>query len=75
VLRTAHGRVRFVHLAVPRAALEHRVAHREGHFMPASLLDSQLATLEPLGADEDGVEVPVSGRPGLTVRAVLTALG
>ncbi|MDM7855182.1 gluconokinase [Cellulomonas alba] len=75
VLRTAEGRVRFVHLAVPRAVLEHRVEHREGHFMPASLLDSQLATLEPLGADEDGVEVPVSGRAGLTVRSVLAALG
>jgi gluconokinase len=31
--------------------------HRHGHFMPASLLDSQLATLEPLAADEPGVTV------------------
>lgn len=38
--------VRFVQLDVPRAVLEQRLAHRHGHFMPASLLDSQLATLE-----------------------------
>ena len=31
--------------------------------MPATLLASQLATLEPLGADEDGVDVPVAGDP------------
>jgi gluconokinase len=75
LLRTADGGVRFVHLVVPRDELAHRLAHREGHFMPASLLDSQLATLEPLEADEDAVEVAVARRPGLTVRAVLEALG
>jgi gluconokinase len=75
VLRTADGRVRFVHLVVPPAELEHRMAHRAGHFMPVSLLASQLATLEPLGADEDGADVPVGGRPAATVRAVLSALG
>lgn len=35
--------------------LAHRVAARRGHFMPASLLRSQLDTLEPLEADEPGV--------------------
>jgi gluconokinase len=38
--------VRFVLLEVPEAELERRVAARKGHFMPASLLPSQLATLE-----------------------------
>jgi gluconokinase len=38
--------VRFVQLDVPREVLEKRLEHRHGHFMPASLLDSQLATLE-----------------------------
>jgi gluconokinase len=38
--------VRFVQLDVPRAVLEERLKRRHGHFMPASLLDSQLATLE-----------------------------
>jgi gluconokinase len=63
ILRTADGRVRFVHLVVPAAELERRLAARQGHFMPATLLASQLATLEPLGADEDGVDVPVAGPP------------
>ena len=30
---------------------------RKGHFMPASLLDSQLETLEDLEADEAGFEI------------------
>ena len=63
VLRTAHGRVRFVHLVVPPEELQRRLAARTGHFMPATLLASQLATLEPLAADEDGVDVPVAGPP------------
>jgi gluconokinase len=42
----------FVHLQAPRAVLENRLANRRGHFFPATLLDSQLATLEPLSAAE-----------------------
>jgi carbohydrate kinase (thermoresistant glucokinase family) len=44
----------FVHLDGSREILEQRLGARSGHFMPASLIDSQLATLEPLGADESG---------------------
>ena len=36
----------FALLDVPRPVLEQRLASREGHYMPPSLLDSQLATLE-----------------------------
>ncbi len=39
-----------------------RLATRPGHFMPASLLRSQLDTLEPLGADESGVVVDIDDR-------------
>ncbi|WAB85144.1 gluconokinase, GntK/IdnK-type [Microcella daejeonensis] len=51
----------FALLDVPRAVLEQRLATRRGHFMPASLLDSQLAALEPAGQGErivrlDGVQ-------------------
>ena len=46
----------FVHLTGTPAVLRDRMAKRQ-HFMPASLLDSQLATLEPLGEGEDGVEI------------------
>ena len=41
------GRVRFVHLTCSRETIEKRLKNRVGHFMPATLLDSQLATLEP----------------------------
>ncbi|HEX2895267.1 MAG TPA: gluconokinase [Marmoricola sp.] len=39
--------------------IRRRQASRPGHFMPASLLDSQFATLEHLGSDEHGVTVDV----------------
>jgi carbohydrate kinase (thermoresistant glucokinase family) len=39
--------VRFVELDVPAEVLRERLEHRDGHFMPASLIESQLATLEP----------------------------
>lgn len=38
--------VRFVFLDVPRAELERRLTERKGHYMPPSLLPSQLDTLE-----------------------------
>ena len=52
--RLRHGRphVTFCHLTVDPAVLERRMTSRSGHFMPASLLPSQLATLEPLGPDQ-----------------------
>lgn len=43
----------FIHLAVPTEELERRMGAREGHFMPTSLLQTQLATLEPPGDTGD----------------------
>lgn len=53
VLRTGAPGLRIVHLRAQPATLHHRLTARTGHFMPASLVDSQLATLEPPTADED----------------------
>ena len=39
--------------------IERRQASRPGHFMPASLLTSQFATLEPLEPDEHGLVIDV----------------
>jgi gluconokinase len=39
--------IRLVHLDVSPSELRRRLAHRQGHFMPPQLLDSQLRTLEP----------------------------
>jgi carbohydrate kinase (thermoresistant glucokinase family) len=47
----------FVLLSLDRSALDYRVSHRVDHFMPPTLLDSQLETLEPLDVDEIGVTV------------------
>jgi gluconokinase len=46
ILRAEANELRFVFLRGPRALIAERLAGRRGHFMPASLLDSQLATLE-----------------------------
>ncbi len=55
--REAGDDVIFVHLHGSRELLLSRMTHRPGHFMPASLLDSQLATLETPGADENAIPV------------------
>ncbi|MEV3993293.1 gluconokinase [Streptomyces sp. NPDC049837] len=70
-LRAAAPGVVFLHLTGDRALIEERMAARKGHFMPTALLDSQFATLQPLGDDEAGVAVDVSGSPeDITDRAV-----
>ena len=51
--------VRFVHLHGTRDVLAARTEGRTGHFMPTSLLDSQLATLEAVGPDEPGIVVDI----------------
>lgn len=56
----AGGPVCFVHLTGSRALIATRMAARSGHFMPASLLDSQFATLEPPGPDEAAITVDIS---------------
>ncbi|MHC5906093.1 gluconokinase [Streptomyces sp. S6] len=62
-LRAAAPGLLFVHLGGSRELVEERMRRREGHFMPTALLDSQFATLEPLGVDEAGVAVDVAGAP------------
>jgi gluconokinase len=64
----------FVHLAGTREAIQARLDGRKNHFMPSSLLDSQLQTLEPLGPDERGLVVPLGGRPEDEAQRVLDQL-
>ncbi len=75
VLRAGHPSVRFVHLLVPKATLEERLRARTGHYMPASLLASQLATLEPLTADEPGFAIEADGPPGDLADEIARRLG
>ena len=65
--------VLFVYLSVPAAVLRERLAHREGHFMPPSLLPSQLAALEP--PTSSGLTVDGTRPPAEIVRSVRTTLG
>ncbi|CAM3624350.1 gluconokinase [Isoptericola cucumis] len=73
-LRRARGRVRFVHLDGDPDLLAERITHRSGHFMPPTLLPSQLATLEPLDADEDGTTVDIADSPDEIVASVVAWL-
>ena len=60
VLRTGVPGLRFVHLRGDASLLEQRLRTRVGHYMPASLLQSQLDTLEPPGPDEDAITMDIT---------------
>ena len=73
-LRAAAPDALFVHLHGSRELLAQRMGHRVHEFMPVTLLDSQLATLEPLQPDERGVVVDVTPPLPQVVEHILTAL-
>ena len=66
--------VRVLYLRADADVLRAHLAARTGHFMPPSLLDSQLATLEEPVADENPITVQVDGNVDDTVQAILRAL-
>lgn len=74
-LRRVPGRTVFLHLTGSPALLAARIGGRTGHFMPASLLPSQVATLEPLGEDEDGVAIDIDRPLGEIVDEAVRRLG
>lgn len=59
-LRQADGRVIFLHLAGDFETIAARMAARENHFMPTSLLESQFATLETPDDDEEVITIDVA---------------
>jgi carbohydrate kinase (thermoresistant glucokinase family) len=65
--------VRIVHLAGDKALIAARMAARKGHFMPTALLDSQFATLEPPGPEENAITVDISPGPEAIVSALETS--
>jgi gluconokinase len=75
LIREIAGPVLFVHLDVPRAELQRRLMARGNHFMPSSLLDSQLAALEPLQPDESGLLMSQTLATTELVRQVQERLG
>jgi gluconokinase len=67
--------VRFCHVEADPDLIAQRMESRRNHYMPPSLLPSQLATLEPLEPDEPGESVSAEGDPEEMVREALRLLG
>lgn len=74
ILRRYEPATFFVLLEGSPELIMSRVLARRGSFMPPSLLASQFATLEPLGADETGARVDVSHEVPDTVASALRVL-
>ena len=64
----------FVHLHGSRQLLAERIAVRKGHFMPPTLLDSQLATLEMPGTGENFITIEIAAPLDVQVAQASTAL-
>ncbi|PPB48541.1 gluconate kinase [Arthrobacter pityocampae] len=75
LLTGAEGRVRFVHLLGDTDLILERMKTRSGHFMPESLLPSQISTLEPLEPDEAGLRIQNTGTPDDVTTDVIDQLG
>lgn len=73
-IRAAAPGTVFVHLDGSRELLWERISARQNHFMPVSLLDSQLAILEPLGSDENGVTLPITASVKSLAMAAVAAV-
>jgi carbohydrate kinase (thermoresistant glucokinase family) len=63
-----------IQLDADEATLRSRLERRRGHYMPASLLESQLATLEPLEPDESGVVLDATKPQAEVVAQALAAI-
>ncbi len=74
LLRSRAGCVTFVLPTMDRALLAARINIRQNHFMPATLLDTQLTTLEPPTPDERAICIDGSLPTTAQVEAVLAAL-
>ncbi|MDY5128979.1 gluconokinase [Actinotignum urinale] len=66
--------VLFLHLKGSQELLTARMSARKDHFMPASLMDSQFATLEPLQPDENFVEISVDAPVETVVEQAVAAV-
>lgn len=71
---TGREEVRLVHLDGDGQLILERLAERTGHFMPATLLASQLATLEKPTADEAAITVAIAAPPDRIVASIVAAL-
>jgi carbohydrate kinase (thermoresistant glucokinase family) len=75
VIADGRPEIRFVYLRGDRELIAARLAARKGHFMPADLLDSQIATLEMPSPEEHSVDVDISLPIHAAVADVVRDLG
>jgi carbohydrate kinase (thermoresistant glucokinase family) len=74
-IRATAGQLHFVFLHGDAALIRARMSQRGNHYMPTSLLDSQLGTLEPPAADEtDVIRLDIAEPTGRIVDQALAAL-
>jgi gluconokinase len=71
ILRAVDPDLTFVFLKGSESLIARRIEARQDHFMPGSLLDTQLATLEEPSPDETVVVCDISGTPQSIVQAVI----
>jgi gluconokinase len=74
VLRAGAPELRLAFLHGPRGLLASRLAARQHAYMPATLLDSQLATLEPPADDERAIACDIGGSPEVIVEQIVRSL-
>lgn len=73
LLRQADPDLRFAHLHGPRGMIAARMQTRIGHYMPISLLDSQLRDLEPLQPGEAGLTLDTAQPPDALVASIIAS--
>lgn len=73
-LQSTNAPLVFVHLDGTRELLLQRLHARTDHFMPATMLDSQLNTLEPLQEDEKGFVVDIDASPEDIAKTIMEKL-
>ncbi len=73
-IRAQAPATRFIYLHAPESILRARIAARAGHFMPASLFESQLATLDPLASTEAGIALSAEAPADAVVGAAVEYL-
>ncbi|HJP60382.1 MAG TPA: hypothetical protein VJ865_10295, partial [Gemmatimonadaceae bacterium] len=71
LLRREAGPIQFVFLRGSRDLIEQRLRDRKGHFMPTSLLESQLATLEEPAVQEDVWATEINESPDKIVASLV----
>lgn len=74
ILRAHLPSIQFIYLHGPYDVIQARLKSRKDHFMPPTLLDSQFATLEPPGLDENVISVSVEPSETEIIHHILTAL-